>query len=158
MVARASGRSTLKSLVAPLILAILIGALAVAAINPIIAATQRHYEAFASRLTGQGTSIVSVSREGLWLRQGSDSGQTVIRAERSNLDGTELGLVTFYGFDLDGRATYRIEAETARLEELGAKRIAFVRNWQVMEAPSGHRFCIVRAQRPGFEREANEWG
>ncbi len=129
VVARASGRSALKSLVAPLILALLIGALSVAAINPIIAATQRQYEAFASRLTGQGTSIVSVSREGLWLRQGSDSGQTVIRAERSNLDGTELGLVTFYGFDLDGRATYRIEAETAQLT-LGAWAVTNAKEWR----------------------------
>jgi predicted enzyme related to lactoylglutathione lyase len=50
-----------------------------------------------------------------------------------------------------------IEAEAERLEKLGAKRLAFIKNWQVMEAPSGHRFCIVRAQRAGFESEANEW-
>lgn len=50
-----------------------------------------------------------------------------------------------------------IEAEAERLEKLGAKRLAFIRNWQVMEAPSGHRFCIVRAKRAGFESDATEW-
>ena len=50
-----------------------------------------------------------------------------------------------------------IGAEAARLEKLGAKRVARIRGWRVMEAPSGHRFCIVRAQRAGFEQEANEW-
>lgn len=37
-----------------------------------------------------------------------------------------------------------VDAEADRLEKLGAKRIGFVKRWWVMEAPSGHRFCIVR--------------
>lgn len=41
-----------------------------------------------------------------------------------------------------------IEAEVARLEGLGARRIEAVRSWVVMEAPTGHRFCVVRPQRP----------
>jgi catechol 2,3-dioxygenase-like lactoylglutathione lyase family enzyme len=39
-----------------------------------------------------------------------------------------------------------IEAEAARLEALGAKKVAFVKRWWVMEAPTGQRFCIVRAK------------
>jgi predicted enzyme related to lactoylglutathione lyase len=39
-----------------------------------------------------------------------------------------------------------IDAEVARLEKLGAKRIEFVKRWWVMEAPTGHRFCVVRKQ------------
>jgi hypothetical protein len=27
----------------------------------------------------------------------------------------------------------------------------------VMEAPTGQRFCVVRAQRPGFAKNANRW-
>ena len=49
------------------------------------------------------------------------------------------------------------EAEVARLEKLGAKRIGAVKSWVVMEAPTGHRFCIVRPQRPDFPADANEW-
>ena len=37
-----------------------------------------------------------------------------------------------------------LEAEVARLEALGAKRVAFVKRWWVMQAPTGHRFCVVR--------------
>jgi Glyoxalase-like domain len=40
-----------------------------------------------------------------------------------------------------------IEAEVARLEKLGAKRIEAVKTWQVMEAPTGQRFCVVRAKK-----------
>lgn len=50
-----------------------------------------------------------------------------------------------------------IDAEVERLEKLGAKRIARVRTWWVMEAPTGHRFCVVRPQRADFEDEANQW-
>jgi predicted enzyme related to lactoylglutathione lyase len=50
-----------------------------------------------------------------------------------------------------------IEAEVRRLEGLGAKRLGQVRTWCVMEAPTGHRFCVVRPQSHGLEASANEW-
>jgi len=53
--------------------------------------------------------------------------------------------------------TNDIEAETKRLEALGARRISAVGTWMVMEAPTGQRFCVVRAQRAHFEDTANTW-
>lgn len=50
-----------------------------------------------------------------------------------------------------------IEAEADRLEALGAKRIARVKEWWVMEAPTGHRFCVVPPQRADFDEAANVW-
>ncbi|HEX8783789.1 MAG TPA: VOC family protein [Steroidobacteraceae bacterium] len=50
-----------------------------------------------------------------------------------------------------------IEAEVRRLEKLGARRIGAVKSWVVMAAPSGQRFCVVRAQRPDFAAKANTW-
>jgi predicted enzyme related to lactoylglutathione lyase len=50
-----------------------------------------------------------------------------------------------------------IEAEVKRLEKLGAKRVAQVRTWWVMEAPTGQRFCVVRVQRSDFVEKANIW-
>ncbi len=50
-----------------------------------------------------------------------------------------------------------IEAEVKRLEALGARRVAQIRTWWVMEAPSGHRFCVVRPQRADFPKGANTW-
>jgi predicted enzyme related to lactoylglutathione lyase len=50
-----------------------------------------------------------------------------------------------------------IEAEVARLEDLGARRIANIRRWVVMEAPTGQRFCVVRPQRANFDHAANLW-
>ena len=50
-----------------------------------------------------------------------------------------------------------IPAEVARLERLGAKRVADVQTWVVMEAPTGHRFCVIRAQTQDFEAKADTW-
>ncbi|RKH48438.1 VOC family protein [Corallococcus sp. AB049A] len=50
-----------------------------------------------------------------------------------------------------------LDAELERLEALGAKRIAYVKRWWVMEAPTGQRFCIVRPQRGPLEGRANVW-
>ena len=50
-----------------------------------------------------------------------------------------------------------IEAEVARLEGLGAKRIGAVRSWYVMEAPTGQRFCVVKAGTENFEASATVW-
>lgn len=51
-----------------------------------------------------------------------------------------------------------IDAEVDRLETLGAKRIGFVKRWWVMEAPSGHRFCVVKMHHPEQGAPPNEWG
>ena len=50
-----------------------------------------------------------------------------------------------------------LDAEVVRLDALGATRIAFVKRWWVMQAPTGHRFCVVRKQRAEFGPHLNEW-
>lgn len=57
-------------------------------------------------------------------------------------------------FDIE---TDDVDAEVARLERLGAKRVEKVRHFTILEAPSGHRFCVVPVQRPDFEEKANVW-
>ena len=53
--------------------------------------------------------------------------------------------------------TDAIEAEVARLEGLGAQVVLRKQAWVVMQAPSGHRFCVGSPFRDGFERGANTW-
>ena len=50
-----------------------------------------------------------------------------------------------------------IEAEVQRLERLGAKRVLKIKTWWVMEAPTGQRFCVVRAKGASFAAEARTW-
>ena len=50
-----------------------------------------------------------------------------------------------------------VEAEVKRLEQLGARRVEQIRTWWVMEAPTGQRFCVVRAKAASFASEARAW-
>ena len=50
-----------------------------------------------------------------------------------------------------------IEAEVRRLEQLGARRVQQVHTWWVMEAPTGQRFCVVRAQSEGLAQQGKQW-
>ena len=50
-----------------------------------------------------------------------------------------------------------IDAEVLRLEKLGARRVQQIKTWWVMEAPTGQRFCVVRASSPAFEELATAW-
>ncbi len=52
-----------------------------------------------------------------------------------------------------------LEAEARRLEALGARRVAFVKRWWVMEAPTGQRFCVVNPQRGPLDgkKQVNRW-
>jgi predicted enzyme related to lactoylglutathione lyase len=50
-----------------------------------------------------------------------------------------------------------VPAEVARLERLGATVVKALKNWTVMQAPTGHRFCVIRARRPDFATSAHRW-
>ena len=53
--------------------------------------------------------------------------------------------------------TDNVEAEVQRLETLGARRKAQIDAWWVLEAPSGHLFCVVPAQGDTFPAQAHVW-
>ena len=50
-----------------------------------------------------------------------------------------------------------VEAEVRRLEALGAQRIEQMNTHWIMEAPSGHIFCVVPPQTEDFPSDAQVW-
>ena len=84
---------------------------------------------------------------------------------RDLASGEEEALVMVQQVDHPSRIHLDIEtddqeAEVRRLEGLGARRVAQVKRWWVMEAPTGQRFCVVNPQRgplPG-KPGLNTWG
>jgi predicted enzyme related to lactoylglutathione lyase len=50
-----------------------------------------------------------------------------------------------------------VDAEVERLEGLGARIKARIRDHVVMVAPSGHAFCVVPTHRPDFPEKAATW-
>ena len=128
VVVRAAGQSGLRFLVTPVLAALATGVLAVAVLNPLVAATIKEYDVQVATLVHGSASVLSVSDDGLWLRQGSDGSQTVVHAARANADGTQLFGVSFLSFGGDGEPLTRIEAETARLVP-GAWELTEAKSW-----------------------------
>lgn len=143
VVIRATGRSGLRVLAAPLGVALLIGVFAVMVLNPIVAGTIKRYEELASRYANGESSVLSISPEGLWLRQGGDGQQMVIRASRSNQDGTTLNDVTFLEFDTLGNPLSRTEAKEAVLVA-GAWELSSVKNWR-LDQPNPEATAVTEA-------------
>ncbi len=51
-----------------------------------------------------------------------------------------------------------VEAEVGRLEKLGARVKARIGRHVVLEAPTGHAFCVVPVHRNDFPAKASTWG
>lgn len=115
IVVRAAGRSALRALLGPVAVTLVFGLIAIAVLNPIVAATTAEYEARERRIEGRDP-VLALAEGGVWLRQGGEAGPTVIRAATASADGTRLGGVTFLSLDPAGRPVERIEARDARLE------------------------------------------
>lgn len=128
VVTRAAGRSGLNTLLAPITIAALIGIFAVTTLNPIVVATSAKSERLTEFYRTGDTSALSISEEGLWLRQGGPRGQTVIHAERYSAEGGILYNVTFLAYENEGGPVRRIEAGSARLID-GAWSLRVAKVW-----------------------------
>ncbi len=115
VVMRASGVSALRLISIPVVAAVALGVVFVAVVNPFVAATMKRGQSFQEDFRNSGSSLLSFSKEGVWLRQADPDGQTVIQAARTNADGTILSRVRMHRFDSEGRLYSRIDAPAARL-------------------------------------------
>ncbi|RLL71725.1 LPS export ABC transporter permease LptG [Paenirhodobacter hankyongi] len=142
VVIRASGRSALRMLAAPVVVALLLGVLIVAVGNPIVSATSKRYEELAGRYRATGVQAVSIGQEGVWMRQGmggDNAGeQAVIRASRANLDATRLFDVTFLIVDPKRGPVRRIDADEAVLTR-GAWELTKVKDWPLGSSTNPER-------------------
>lgn len=138
VVIRASGRSLVRSLQAPMAGALILGILGLLVLNPIVAATQQAYERAVADLRPGTSNVLSLAGEGVWMRQGDGAGQTVIRAARSSLDGTILYSAMFLQFDAEGTPTQRIEARRAALRD-GAWQLHGAKFWPLATSRNPER-------------------
>ena len=124
VVVRAAGRSGLRFLAAPVVAALVIGALAVAVFNPLVAATSKQYGTLSAVYGANGGSVMSVSGSGLWMRQGDASGQSVIKAARAGPGGGVVarGDVPDVSARWHARPTYRGKVGLAAAGAMGADR------------------------------------
>lgn len=117
VVARAAGVSVWQFLTPALVVAVLIGIIAVTIFNPVASFTQAAYEKLESHVLRQGSDQLSLSNAGLWLRQSDQRGnQIVIHAGKFASPQMTLDPVTLFFFNAGTQFTSRIDAAKAKLE------------------------------------------
>jgi len=118
VVARAAGVSVWQFLTPAVLVAFLIGLVAVTIFNPIASLTEAAYEKLESHILRQGSDQLSLSNSGLWLRQSDESGnQILIHARKIASQQLVLDSVTLFFFNDLTRFRSRVDAQNARLEE-----------------------------------------
>ena len=145
VVARASGRSGLMILIAPLAVALGIGLFGVTTLNPIVAATTKQYDQLSILYRTGVSRAVSIGSTGLWLRQGGDFGQTVIYARGANHDASILIDVDFVSYHDDGGPRERIRAARAELRD-GEWHVTDAKIWPLDRGINSEKLAETKAQ------------
>ena len=130
VVTRAAGVSVWRLIFPALVVAAVLGVVSFSVYNPIASAFAARFETLEQRFFDRSTSRLVVSGGGLWLRQGDDSGQTVIRAKRASGTIERLWDVAIFKFDPQDRLYRRINARTAVLERQNW-RLGGVQRWDL---------------------------
>ena len=114
---RAAGVSAWDFLLPPLTVAVFIGVFTVTIFTPISARMFSQFAGLEARYVKGMESRLSVSMNGLWLRQGDTDQQSVIHALRVAQQGEHLEEVMVLLYGASDRFTGRIDAKSADLKE-----------------------------------------
>ncbi len=117
VVTRSAGVSVWQFLLPVLIAGLLLGAMTTSLLNPLASILLSRYEALESSFKGKSSSIFSISKTGLWLRQPGEKGQSVIHAASVTPNSMILNNVIVFNYEADDRFIGRIDAQSAELRE-----------------------------------------
>ncbi|MCB1538619.1 MAG: LPS export ABC transporter permease LptG [Rhodospirillales bacterium] len=113
---RAAGYSAWQ-FVAPLVTAAMaIGFIHIMLIHPLTARAIQHYQGLEAEYLGQHRKLVTVSQQGLWLREADSGGEVIIHADSVALGDWTLKGVTALFYDEVGDFTRRLDAQSALLQ------------------------------------------
>jgi lipopolysaccharide export system permease protein len=122
VITRAAGVSVWRLISPAIVVGALLGVIAFAVYNPIASAFTARFDTLQEKFFDRATSRLALSGKGIWLRQGDDDGQTVIRAQRASGKIDRLWDVSIFQFDAEDQLFRRISARSAVLED---------RNWRL---------------------------
>jgi lipopolysaccharide export system permease protein len=115
--ARAAGVSVWDFLTPAVLVALLVGVVAVTLFNPIAATMQSSYEKLESRILRMTGDPLNLSSSGLWLRQSDAAGgQVLLHGNRLTSPDLQLRDVRVFFLTRSAQFTARLEAQSARLE------------------------------------------
>lgn len=117
VIMRSSGLSVWQFLTPIILTGAVIGIAQVLIINPVGAALLGKYDNFEKSFLSSGDDLVASLSDGLWLRQASRNGESIIYSKRINPEDWSFGDVTIFRFDASSQFTERIDSPMARLEQ-----------------------------------------
>ena len=117
VVSRAVGISALRAMGVPAFYAFVLGLVAILFLNPLAATFSVKHAELKAKYTNLDRQAVSIGKDGFWLRQKDETGQTVIHAQNTNQFGTTLRGVTALKFDDAGDVISRMFSRTAILSK-----------------------------------------
>ncbi len=115
VVTRAAGISVWQALLPVLGVSLIVGSITVAVLNPIASVLLGRFETLEAKFVHNQASTLTVSRQGLWLRQADKGGQSVIHATRIAHESMTLYNVIVFHFAEGDRFIGRVDAERAIL-------------------------------------------
>ncbi|MEP3276108.1 MAG: LPS export ABC transporter permease LptG [Stappiaceae bacterium] len=117
VVARAAGISVWQFCGPALVLALLVGGVAITLYNPLAVYMKQLSEDTGSSLFGTGGTRLLAKEQEIWLRQDGANGETVLYATSAEQGGIVLFDVSVLQFDRNGIFEERIEADRAELQD-----------------------------------------
>jgi lipopolysaccharide export system permease protein len=114
---RAAGVSAWDFLLPPLTVAVFVGVFAVTLFTPISARMFSEFAGLEARYVKGQESQLSVSMNGLWLRQGDAKQQSVVHALRVAQQGEHLEDVLVFLYGANDKFLGRIDAQSAQLHD-----------------------------------------
>ncbi|MBI3435480.1 MAG: LPS export ABC transporter permease LptG [Proteobacteria bacterium] len=125
VVARSAGMSAWQFVSPAVYAALAIGVFATTVYNPVSAIMQERAKEIEATIFGDQAANAAIAAGGLWARQRSGDGQSIIHANTSREQGAVLDGVTALVFEASGGFRHRIHAKTAVLEK---------GNWRLSDA------------------------
>lgn len=119
VVSRGFGKSIWSVLSPVAVVAFLIGVTYVAIINPIGSVTSRQYENMMNSIFGTAGQKLSVSADGIWLRDKHPEGHFIIHGEMLEVDMSSIMKPVVYKFDRENNLDLRIRADSMQLTDSG---------------------------------------
>ncbi|HUO98165.1 MAG TPA: LPS export ABC transporter permease LptG [Rhizomicrobium sp.] len=114
---RAAGVSAWDFLMPPLAMAVVIGVFVVVAVTPAASRMLNQFSALEAKYIKGQASQLSVSANGLWLRQGDENEQSVIHALSVADQGVHLDDVIVFLYGAEDHVLGRIDARSAQLAQ-----------------------------------------
>ena len=119
VVCRGFGRSIWSILSPSFVAAGIVGVLFVILVNPIGSLTSRQYESKMNEMFGNKQQKLSVSTDGIWLRDTHSEGQFIIHGDMLDVSVAQIINPIIYRFDVEGDLQHRIRANNMELTDGG---------------------------------------